>query len=41
MCKILGLFPNSLTADDKYTLLNRVSLMQPIQMELSKKQKLF
>ena len=41
ICKILGLFANSLTADDKYTLLNRVNLMQPIQMELSKKQKLF
>ena len=31
ICKILGLFINTLTADDKYSLLNRDNLMQPIQ----------
>ena len=39
--KILGLFVNTLTADDKYSLLNRNNLRQPIQMQLSQKQKLF
>ena len=38
MCKILRLFVNTLTADDKYSLFNRDNLMQPIQMELSQKQ---
>ena len=32
---------NALTADDKHWLLNRESLMQPIQMQLSQKQKTF
>ena len=37
--KILGLFfRNTLTADDKYSLVNRNNLVQPIQMQLSKKQ---
>ena len=40
-CKILRLFVNTLSADDKYSLLNRVSLTQPIQMQLSEKQKTF
>ena len=31
ICKILGLFINTLTADDKYSLLNRDNLTQPIQ----------
>ena len=35
ICKILGLFVNTLTADEKYSLLNRDNLMQPIQMQLS------
>ena len=39
--KILGLFVNTLTADDKDSLLNRDNLTQPIQMQLSQKQKTF
>ena len=31
--KILGLFVNTLTADDKYSLVNRETLTQHIQME--------
>ena len=30
-----------ITAEDKYSLLNRDTLMQPIQMQLSQKQKTF
>ena len=41
ICKILGLFGNTLTADEKYSLLNNDNLTQPIQMKLSKKQKNF
>ena len=41
ICKISRLFPNTLTADGKYSLLNRDSLTQPIQMQLSRKQKTF
>ena len=41
LCKILGLFVNTLTADDKYSLLNRDNLTQPIQILLSQKQKTF
>ena len=37
-CKILKLFLNTLTADDKYSLLNRGNLTQQIQMLLSQKQ---
>ena len=37
--KIQGLFVNILTLDDKHYLLNRDNLTQPIQMQLSKKQK--
>ena len=40
-CKILGLFVNTMTADGKHSLLNRDNLMQPIQMQLCKKQKPF
>ena len=36
--KLLGLFVNTLTADDKYSLLNRENLTQPIRTQLSKKQ---
>ena len=36
--KLLGVFVNILTADDKYSLLNRDNLRQPIQMQLSQKQ---
>ena len=39
--KILRLFINTLTVDDKYYLLNRDNLTQPIQMQLSQKQKTF
>ena len=35
--KILELFVNLLTADDKYSLLNRDNLAQPIIMQLSNK----
>ena len=41
ICKILGLFLNRLTTSDKYSFVNRDNLMQPIQMQLSKKQKTF
>ena len=41
ICKILGLFANTLTADDKYSLLKRENLTEPIQMQLSNKQKNF
>ena len=37
--KILGLFVNPLTVDDKYSLLNRRNLFEHFQMQLSKKQK--
>ena len=40
-CKIWRLFPNTLSADGKYSLLNRDNLMQPIQMQLYRKQKTF
>ena len=39
--KILSLFVNTLSSDDKYYLLNRDNLMQPVQMQLSQKQKTF
>ena len=35
------MFVNRLTADDKYSLLNRDNLMEAIQMQLSQKQKAF
>ena len=41
LCKILGLFVNTLTDDDKYCLLYRENLTQPIQILLSQKQKTF
>ena len=37
--KILRLLVNTLTADDKYSLLNRDNSTEPIQMELSQKEK--
>ena len=37
----LRLFVNALTADDKHYLLNRDNLTEPIQMQLSQKQKTF
>ena len=39
--KILRLLINTFTADEKYYLLNRNCLTQPIQMQLSQKQKTF
>ena len=39
--KILRLFVNTLTADDKHYLLNKGNLTSPIQMQLSQKQKTF
>ena len=41
ICKIVRLFVNAVIADDKHYLLNRDSLTQPIQMQLSPKQKTF
>ena len=39
--EILGLFFNALIAQDKYSIPNRKDLPQLIQIQLSKKQKLF
>ena len=36
-CKVLKLFVNTTTADDKYSLFSRDILMQPIQMDSSQK----
>ena len=41
LCKISGLFLNTLTDDDKYSLLYNDNLLQPIQILLSQKQKTF
>ena len=41
LCKILGLFVNTLTDDGKYSLLYRDNLTQQIQIPLSKKPKTF
>ena len=41
LCKILRLFINTLTANDKYSLINRGNLTQPNQILLSQKQKTF
>ena len=41
ICRIYTLFPNTLTDDGKYSLLNRDNLTQQIQMHLSRKQKTF
>ena len=41
LCKILSLLVNTLTDDDKYSLLYRDNLMQPIQILLSQKQNTF
>ena len=40
-CKILGLYVNTLAADEKYLLLDRDNLTIHIQMQLSQKQKTF
>ena len=39
--KVLRLFVNTLTVEDKHYLLNRDNLRQPIQMQVSKKEKTF
>ena len=39
LCKILRLFVNTLTADDKYFLVNRGNLTPPIKILLSQKEK--
>ena len=39
--EIIRLFFHTLTADDKYSLLIRNKLLQPIRMQLPKKQKIF
>ena len=41
LCKILRLLVNTLTEDDKYSLLHRDNLRQPIQILLSQNQKNF
>ena len=41
LCKISGLFVNTLSEDDKYILLYNDNLLQPIQILLSQKQKNF
>ena len=41
LCKILKLFVNTLSDDDKYSLLHRDNLTQRIQILLSQKQKTF
>ena len=41
LCKILRLFVNTLTADDKYSLVNRGNLKEPIQILLNQKDKTF
>ena len=39
--EILGVFINTLTVDEKYSLGNRKNLPQPIQLQLSQKQNKF
>ena len=41
ICNIFRMFLITLSADDKYSLLNINNLRQPIQMQLSQKQKTF
>ena len=41
ICKISILFPDTLSANSRYSFLNRDNLTQPIQMQLSQQQKLF
>ena len=38
LSEILRLFLETLVADDKYSLLNQKNLLEPIRMQLSKKQ---
>ena len=41
ICKFFGLFGNPMTADNKYSLLNRDNLYQHFQIQLSQKRKIF
>ena len=41
MQNLSKLFPNTLSADGKYSLLNRGNLTQTIHMQVSRKQKIF
>ena len=41
LCKILGLFVNTLSEDDRYCLLYKDNLLQPIQILLSRNQETF
>ena len=41
LCKLSGLFLNTLTDDDKYSLLYGDNLTQPIQILLAEKQRTF
>ena len=41
ICKMLRLVVNTFTADEKYSLLNRSNLTQPIHMQLSQKKSFF
>ena len=41
ICKIIRLFVNALTTDEKHSLLNGDNLTQPIQIQFSQKQKTF
>ena len=41
ICKISSLFINTLSVDGKYSLFNKDNLTQPIQMQLSRKEKDF
>ena len=41
ICKVLRVLVNTLTADDKYSLLNRDNLTQPTQMQFSRKGEIF
>ena len=41
LCKILRLFVNTLTTDDKYSVFNRENLTQPIQILLYQKERTF
>ena len=41
ICKVSRLFPNTLSPNGKYSLLNRDNLTQAIQMQLSQKKKTF
>ena len=41
ICKFSWLFINTLSADGKYSLFNRDNLTEPIQMQVSRKQKTF